>query len=71
MLVDHLNDIGENGYFNECIDPENGMSLLDLLCYAENEVLISTMKNELPFFPSLVNHASSMNGGWTPLLWAA
>ena len=70
-LVDHLNGIGEKGYFKECIDPDTGMSLLDQLCYTQNEVLVSTMQKELSYFPSLVNHASTQNGGWTPLLWAA
>ena len=70
-LVDHLNAIGHQGYLNECINPENGMSLLDLVCYTENEAMLKLMTKELGYFPEIVNQASELNGGWTPLLWTS
>ena len=70
-LVEHLNKIGPSGYFSECINQDNGMSMLDLVCYTENEPMLKLMTKELTYFPDIVNHASELNGGWTPLLWVS
>jgi hypothetical protein len=70
-LVGHLNSIGPSGYMTECINKENGMSLLDLICYTENEQMLKVLADKATYFEDIVNHGSEINGGWTPLLWAA
>lgn len=46
------------------------MSLLDLVCFTENEPMLRCLATELDYFRDVVDLPSEINGGWTPLLWA-